>query len=350
MKTSATNRKLRLLLTSIQSSTLLPRPEFQRRLVWSNKHKIAFLKTVLEGYPFPEIYIAAGNVNSETGEGTEMLVDGQQRISTLYQYFKASQDLRLTDGIRPYKDLQETEKIAFLEYEVVIRDLGNLPIPEILEVFKRINSTNYALNTMEVHNARFDGEFKQFGEELAAHPFFDQIRFFTSSEIRRMGDTRFCLGLIITLMSGYFNRDDSLEKYLETYNEDFDQKEAIKAEFDTVADFILRCDFDLKSRAWKKADQFSLFVEIHRALFKRKLSMRPDNVAVDLKNFYAKVDGVTDPNQTGEYEGTYYKAALQATNDRGSRIRRGEVIQWVLDNTYEPQIGIEKASMPDAEE
>ena len=72
MKTSATNRKLRLLLTGIQNGTLLPRPEFQRRLVWSNKHKLAFLKTVLEDYPFPEIYIAAGDVNSETGEGTEM--------------------------------------------------------------------------------------------------------------------------------------------------------------------------------------------------------------------------------------------------------------------------------------
>jgi hypothetical protein len=350
MKTSATNRKLRILLTSIQSGTLLPRPEFQRRLVWSNKHKVAFLKTVLEGYPFPEIYIAAGEVNSETGEGTEMLVDGQQRISTLYQYFKSSQDLRLTEGIRPYKNLSENEKIAFLEYEVVIRDLGNLPIPEILEVFKRINSTNYALNTMEVHNARFDGEFKQFGEELASHPFFDQIRFFTSTEIRRMGDTRFCLVLIITLMSGYFNRDDALEKYLETYNEDFEQKESIKKEFDTVSDFILRCDFDLKSRAWKKADLFSLFVEIHRALFKRKLSLRPDQGAQSLKNFYAKIDSITDPNQTGEYEGAYYKAALQATNDRGSRIKRGEIIQWVLDDGYKPQNAIKQVSTPDTEE
>jgi hypothetical protein len=347
MKTSATNRKLRLLLTGIQNGTLLPRPEFQRRLVWSNKHKIAFLRTVLEGYPFPEIYIAAGDVNSDTGEGTEMLVDGQQRISTLYQYFKASEDLKLTEGIQPYKELIEPQKIAFLEYEVVIRDLGNLPIPEILEVFKRINSTNYALNTMEVHNARFDGEFKQFGEELASHPFFDQARFFTPSEIRRMGDTRFCLTLIITLMSGYFNRDDSLEKYLESYNEDFEQKDSLKVEFDAVADFILRCDFDMKSRVWKKADLFSLFVEVHRAVFRRKLGLRPYQVQSNLKDFYRKVDEVTDPNEISVYEGIYYKAALQATNDRGNRIKRGEVIQWVLDNNYEPQIEIEQLSPAD---
>lgn len=248
--------------------------------MWSNKHKLAFLRTVLEGYPFPEIYIAAGEVNSETGEGTEMLVDGQQIISTLYQYVKLSDDLKLAEGISPYRELTEERKIAFLEYEVVIRDLGNLPMPDILEVFKRINSTNYALNAMEVHNARFDGAFKQFGETLAEHPFFEQVNFFRTTEVRRMGDLRFCLTLIITLISGYFNRDDLLEKYLETYNEEFEQKDIVEKEFNAVADFILRCNFDPKSRAWKKADLFSLLVEVHRALFKRKVNLLPENAQI----------------------------------------------------------------------
>jgi hypothetical protein len=342
MKTSATNRKLRILLTGIQNNTLVPRPEFQRRLVWSNKHKLAFLKTVLEGYPFPEIYIAAGEVNSETGEGTEMLVDGQQRISTLYQYFKSSDDLKLAEGILPYRELTEERKIAFLEYEVVIRDLGNLPIPEILEVFKRINSTNYALNAMEVHNARFDGAFKQFGEELAEHPFFEQSNFFRTTEVRRMGDLRFCLTLIITLISGYFNRDDLLEKYLENYNEEFEQKDAVEKEFNAVAGFILRCNFDPKSRAWKKADLFSLFIEIHRALFKRKVNLLPETAQNNLNDFYQKIDNIVDSGDGSSYENIYYKAALQASNDRGNRIRRGEIIQWVLDNSYQPQIASEQ--------
>lgn len=86
MNTSATNRRLRVLLTAISKEILVPQPEFQRRLVWSNKDKVEFVKTVLEGYPFPEIYIAAGNVDPKTGEGCELLVDGQQRITTLYQY------------------------------------------------------------------------------------------------------------------------------------------------------------------------------------------------------------------------------------------------------------------------
>src|SRR4051794_8000546 len=100
MKTSATNRKLRILLTGIKSNTLIPKPEFQRRLVWTNDDKLNFLQTVLEGYPFPEVYIAAGVVNPDTGEGTEMLVDGQQRMTTLYQYFMGSDEIKLKPPIK----------------------------------------------------------------------------------------------------------------------------------------------------------------------------------------------------------------------------------------------------------
>jgi uncharacterized protein with ParB-like and HNH nuclease domain len=66
------------------TESLCPRPEFQRRLVWNNKDRVAFIETVVLGYPFPEIYVAAGDVNVESGEANEMLVDGQQRITTLH--------------------------------------------------------------------------------------------------------------------------------------------------------------------------------------------------------------------------------------------------------------------------
>jgi uncharacterized protein with ParB-like and HNH nuclease domain len=54
------------------------------------RHKIAFIKTVLEGYPFPKVYIASGDVDLETARGNLMLVDGQQRLTTLYDYFHTS--------------------------------------------------------------------------------------------------------------------------------------------------------------------------------------------------------------------------------------------------------------------
>ena len=66
MKTDATNSRLGDLLVDIKNEKLIPQPDFQRRLVWSNKDKVNFIRTVLQDYPFPEIYIAYGNVNPDT--------------------------------------------------------------------------------------------------------------------------------------------------------------------------------------------------------------------------------------------------------------------------------------------
>lgn len=331
MDTSASNRRLRVLLTAISNSTLIPQPDFQRRLVWTNKDKVEFIRTVLEGYPFPEIYIAAGKVDPKTGEGAEVLVDGQQRITTLYQYFKGSPDIRLGDVVPLYADLEEEKQIEFLEYKVVVRDMGNMPLNDIKEVFKRINSTSYGLNAMELHNARFGGELKSFAEDISKLRFFEDHRIFTSGDIKRMNDVKYCLGLIITVMSTYFNRDNELETYLEKYNEEFPESERLSSEFDRVLSLIDRLNFENTSRTYKKADFYTLFVEIYRALIKDRLSLDVAVLRANLESFYAAVELVAS-GQSSDNENAlkYYKAALQASNDRGSRILRGDIISQLI--------------------
>lgn len=339
MKTTATNRKLRMLLTGIRDGKLIPRPEFQRRLVWTNKDKRKLLDTVLKGFPFPEIYIAAGDVDPDTGEGTELLVDGQQRITTLNQYFTASTDLKLGKEIVPYAKLGQSEKLAFLEYEVVVRDLGKMPDAEIKEVFERINLTKYSLNDMEIHNARFAGAFKTFAEEVAKEPFFDQHRVFSANDIRRMGDTGYAITIIITIMSSYFNRDDEWETYLARYNDEFDQQEELLDQIRCTFNFIESCSFDSNCRSWKKSDLLTLVVEVHRAKYKKKLNLQSDQVGPRLRHFYSQVDNFIednlDPKTLGDVPAKsihdYARCASQATNDRGSRIRRGEILQTVIE-------------------
>jgi len=328
LKTSATNRRLRVLLTAIANETLIPRPDFQRRLVWTNRDKVEFLRTVLQGYPFPEIYVAAGKVDSATGEGTELLVDGQQRLTTLYQYFKGDEHLRLPPDVPPYAELSEKEKLEFLEYEVVVRDLGNLPIETIREVFLRINSTSYGLNAMEIHNARYAGAFKQFGERVAQHQFFVDHQMFSPSEIRRMDDIRYCLGLIVTIMSTYFNRDSELENFLERYNEEFEEENVVYSEVEGTLKAIEQLGLDRRSRAFKKADFFTLFVEIHRALFKKRIQVDIERTAQALQEFYEEVERVAHGRLNDESPASqYYRAALQASNDRRNRIIRGSIIE-----------------------
>ena len=338
MQITATNKKVRVLLADIRTGVLVSRPDFQRRLVWLNKDKSAFIKTVLDGYPFPEIYIAAGKVDAITGEGKEVLVDGQQRLTTLKQYFEGSPDLKLSKKIVPYSNLTEQQKIDFLEYDVVVRYLGKVSQAEIKEVFRRINSTSYSLNVMEIHNSMFDGEMKRFAEDLAQDRFFEKYRVFSANDIRRMYDTRFALSIIITVMSTYFDQDNNFENFLYRYNDELENKEFLSAKFQEVFQFVTKCRLSHFSRIRRKADLFTLLVEVYRALIKEDKPLEPVEVGRRLQQFYELVDQSVKTEERIWMEQSrlveYYNATRQGTNHRTNRISRGNILQDVINGDF----------------
>src|SRR5260370_30374215 len=122
-------------------------------------------------------------------------------------------------------------------------------------------------------------------------------------------------------------------------NDEFSHGPEVQKELDQVLAFIEAMSLPSTSRAWKKADLFTLLVELHRILFRDKVNLLPRIVAERLQKFYQDVDNFSetttqqrDPESDRYYKPApnYYKAALQATNDRGSRIARGAVIREVL--------------------
>lgn len=330
MKTSAENRRVRQLLSGIQSGEITPRPDFQRNLVWSNKDKLAFLDTVLGGYPFPEIYIAVGEVNLATAAGTEMLVDGQQRVTTLHQYFTASPALTLRDGMRSYSALSPDEQREFLNYEVAVRNLGIIGTEEIREVFRRINSTAYSLNAMEIHNARYRGPLKQCADDIAEDDFFDRHHLFSAREIRRMRNSVYALTIVISMLSTYFHRETELEAFLERYNDEFPEHADIRARFERTRDFIESCKFPGRSRAWKKTDFLVLLIELDRILNKESRPLDAERVGAAVEDLYDRVDQEMAAPSGDEDLQTYFKTTVQATNDRTSRVNRGGVVRKVI--------------------
>ncbi|HWA18470.1 MAG TPA: DUF262 domain-containing protein [Devosia sp.] len=324
INTTATNKKVREIIKMVKDGSLIPRPEFQRRLVWTSKDKDFFIDTVLRAYPFPEIYIANGEVNTDTGEGTQLLVDGLQRVSTLVEYF--SGDPTFTPSLsKPYKALGDDEKSRFLEYSVVVRDLGDVTKEQVVAVFKRLNSTQYTLKDMEVNNAVYNGALKKFCEAVSEDEFFEANRIFTASDRRRMGDVAFCLTLVGTIMVGYFNRDSEHENLLSRYNESFPEVDDVRGRLDGVFDFVAECGFPSSSRIWKKADLLTVLVELDSVLNQEKRPLDPSDVLSDLERFFAQVS-----DQKNEIGTLYYKSALQASNDRANRLRRGLIVGGLL--------------------
>lgn len=260
-----------------------------------------------------------------------MLVDGQQRITTLFQYFTDSRDLRLSTAIPKYSELDEVKQIEFLEYKVVVRDLGNLPIEDIKKVFERINSTSYGLNAMELNNSRYSGAFKDLAVWMSEQKSIERLQVFSANDIRRMNDVRFCLSAIASILGPYFNRDKDLESYLSKYDESIPNESELRVNIQNTLDAIDKMNFPTGSRATKKADFFSLFVELYRCISTRRMHIDIAAARSGLDDFYADVDKASADDSTDA--GKYYKASLQASNDRSSRIARGEMISKILEGS-----------------
>lgn len=191
---------------------------------------------------------------------------------------------------------------------------------------------------MEINNARYDGEIKQFAEELSQDSFFEKHRVFSATYMKRMRDVSFTLSLVITVMSTYFNSENEFDRYLRQYNDEFEEGPTLKIEFHKVFQFINKCRIPEKSCAWKKTDLFILLVEIYRALFIKENNIRPLEVEKRQLRFYDLVNTLTKANEEDETEHNkiqeYYKAAIQGTQSRLNRIRRGKIIKDVINGDF----------------
>jgi hypothetical protein len=130
---------------------------------------------------------------------------------------------------------------------------------------------------------------KKYAERIAADSFFENHEVFNAQDLKRMGDLRYALTIIITLMSGYFNRDDGFGDLLERYNDDFGLEAEVDARLRRVFAFIEECNFSPKSRAWRKADLLTLVVELD-PLLSSGFDLQPSIAVERLETFYAQID------------------------------------------------------------
>lgn len=315
--TSSGSVSISSLINDIRQERLILQPEFQRNLVWNDKHKESFIDTILKGYPFPEIYIAQSGVDFETLQTQQVVVDGQQRLSTIIKY--VSNELTYKT-IPRFQDLSEQDKIDFLGYGVSVINLGNATSETIKEVFRRINQTKYSLNPIEIQNAFYDGESITTAKEILDNFDVDALPVFSETDITRMVDLNYILLLMATYEEGgYFGGNKQTEDYIIKYNDNYPNKDSIKQKFCQTLQLIVDLQLPSDSMWFRKSNFFTLFCEIV------KQEAVPDNFRERLINF----DDCVMQNkghEESEY-GQYYSAMYTGTNNRGPRIVRGQLFR-----------------------
>lgn len=149
-----------------KTSELIVQPEYQRLFRWSDEQKSRLIESILLELPIPQIFVV------ENDNGVYELIDGLQRISSVFQFIESSvidMDPLVLSGCdiitelngRSFADLEMTLRLRLKRSTVrtiVIKRQSNSMLR--YEMFKRLNTGGELLSPQEIRNcsARLFGE------------------------------------------------------------------------------------------------------------------------------------------------------------------------------------------------
>lgn len=359
------------LARDIRAGRLILSPYFQRELVWRETHKRDFIDTILRGYPFPLIFISRGKIDVEQMLATSMLVDGQQRLSTIMEFLNESLEV---NGSR-FSDLTVKEREAFLKYESPVIDLDyQEDDPRIKEVFKRLNRTLYSLTeierlSMEYSSSDFmlaaklmsrqvvrglgassvgqleasvdeeflginvdhvtvpqvhpeiPNEFWQWASKAKianVHKLLLTSGVFTPYELSRQVHLMFSLNILATVIDGgFYARNERIREFLDQYAQSIPDRDVIVARIEDSCEVMNKMNFGARSYWRTKANTFSLVISIYRNYSSIHASSA-SLMKARLEEFFKVLPG------------DYQLAAKEAVNRRRERALRDQYLQRVL--------------------
>lgn len=322
IKPSVTNPTIADIYEKIEDNKLDLSPDFQRKFVWTHEHQEQFLDTILNGFPFPEIYVCQGKIDTKRLRTTQKVIDGQQRLTTIKNYIENSFDKPLTI-VKKFEDLEQDEREEFLSYQIVVRDIGKVEDSLVREIFRRINLTKFKLSDIEIQNAIYDGKFIQTAKELSNDIELEEFGVFHDSEFTRMADVHFFLQVMSTIeRGGYYHRDSELEKCVAEFNEEYPNYHKVKSLILNAISVVKSLNLNLDSIWFRKSNFFTLIVEICiggviPSDFKDRLLSFEENI---LLNKHTKVNDFS----------IYYGYMYAGTNNRKSRVTRSEIFRKIV--------------------
>lgn len=211
-------------------------PHYQRRDRWEPEKQSALIESFLINVPVPPIYL------SEDEYGVYTVIDGKQRITTIYEFLTGKLKLKQMKEIpelngMTFVDLPDQLKRA-LTVRPFIRVITLLKQsdPELkYEVFLRLNTGGETLKAQEIRNVAYSGPLNDLLFELSNNPFFKQqlkvtsqrstpyrnmddlelvLRFLTMSERWENFTKKISVGMDIFMSK---HRNDNVTNFRETF-------------------------------------------------------------------------------------------------------------------------------------
>lgn len=323
-------------------------PKFQRRSVWTDKARSYLMDTIVRGKPIPKIFIRQ-KINPQTRASVREVVDGQQRLRTIISFlhdgFQISKRHNPKYGGLFFSQLDQIDsevQTNILNYELSVDLLVNMPDPEVLDVFSRLNSYAVVLNEQEKINAAHFGPFKTLADSIAhsLNDFWITNKILTEQQILRMGDVTLVADLLIAMILGIKSK-----KYIKKAYSDFEND--FELDVDILEENFCNTIEAIKGIFGNRLGQsefrrihvfYSLFTAIHHLLFglpglpPRQISI----VTEDYEKIVMRLERVEalfaseEIQQLSKAEIQFLEDCRRATTDGPVRIRRTGFLLFLI--------------------
>lgn len=319
------------------------KPPFQRNLVWTDKQKSFLIDTILNSYPVPELYMQ--DITNEDGSKIYTVVDGQQRITACLEFISNLFEIDPKDSPSyanlTFDDLSVEQKKKIYSYTFVVRLLPEMSDPELREIFSRLNRNNVVLNSQELRQATYWGQFIQTMNEIASDDIWRILGVFTANDVKRMLDVEFISELTIAAIHGVQNKKLTLDKYYELYEYEFPERDEAKFTFDIVNREIANILPNISKTRWsKKTDFYTLFVLLSHKKDLLPLGEAKKSIANSLllglaESIDSYVSTGTDNSSDVNIHIKEYGDNLRASSDLGARKKREDALEALLNPIFE---------------
>lgn len=268
------------------------RPDFQRRYVWSEKQKVYLIDTLLNDFSVPKIYVRQ-ILDETTNANRYEIIDGQQRLTTIMNFIKGEFALYKKKHPKPeffveelegkyFNDLGLKHKQKILNFSMSV-DLIEGSKEEIIEMFLRLNLSNTGLNTQEILNSQYFGDFKSLVEKIA-NEFLDDFiedKILRPASIKRMGDYHFVSMLLAAQLFGITDKNKKIQKIYSDYDT-WDEEEMIEhhTHFKKTYNLITKNIFEgqLHGSRFKSLNGFySVYEYLYDKLYRQGMKLDPES-------------------------------------------------------------------------
>jgi hypothetical protein len=334
-----TNRTVAWFKKTNDNGELHMKPPFQRNPVWTHPQKSFLIDSLLNGYPIPELYMQ--EAVDEEGNEEHIVIDGQQRIRACLEFIEGNFFIREQDspswGGMYFEELSAGDKKKIFGYTFIVRTLPVMSDEDIRGIFLRLNKNVVALNAQELRQATYWGPFIETMQEISNWAYWSTTGIFTPQNVRRMLDVEFISELSVAVLHGHQNKKQTLDKYYQEYEEEFESRDELLTIFQKVITEMENLFPDIKNTRWKKkTDFYSLFIyfsyNVQALPFSQECRLetrkRLDDFANSVNEFLMLGEEKADVNEKVRE----YGRSIRASTDLANRKRRHEALRQLLDD------------------